>query len=75
MEYDVDLEELLDRRLREGGAPFSLLAAQGGVGVRMEGRQGLHALAKALSGVLVQDLAPFEVAAMADETPAPSPSP
>ena len=69
MEYDVDLERLLDARLRESGAPYALSAAMGGVGVRMEGRQGLHALAKALSGVLVQDLAPFEVAAMADETP------
>ena len=69
MEYDVDLEQMLDARLRESGAPYALSAAMGGVGVRMEGRQGLHALAKALSGVLVQDLAPFEVAAMADETP------
>ena len=59
MEYDVDLERLLDARLRESGAPYALSAAMGGVGVRMEGRQGLHALAKALSGVLVQDLAPF----------------
>ena len=69
MEYDVDLGALLEERLRRIGAPCALSAALGGVGVRMEGRQGLHALAKALSGVLVQDLAPFEVAAMADETP------
>ena len=69
MEYDVDLEALLERRLRESGAPYTLSAALGGVGVRMEGRQGLNALAKALSAVLIHDLAPFEVAAMADETP------
>ena len=69
MEYDVDLEALLERRLRESGAPYALSAALGGVGVRMEGRQGLNALAKALSAVLIHDLAPFEVAAMADETP------
>ena len=69
MEYDVDLEELLDRRLREGGAPFSLLAAQGGVGVRMEGRYGLEALARALGTLITEDLVSFEVAAMTDETP------
>jgi hypothetical protein len=71
MEYDVDLEELLDRRLREGGAPFSLLAAQGGVGVRMEGRYGLEALARALGTLITEDLVSFEVAAMTDETPLP----
>ena len=53
MEYDVDLESLLRDRLREGGAPFALSAVWGGVGVRMEGRQGLEALAKALSVVLM----------------------
>ncbi len=73
MEYDVDLEELLDRRLREGGAPFSLLAAQGGVGVRMEGRYGLEALARALGTLITEDLVSFEVAAMTDETPLPLP--
>lgn len=71
MEYDVDLERLLRDRLREGGAPFALSAAPGGVGVRMEGRQGLDALARALSAVLLQDLVSFEVAAMTDETPLP----
>ena len=35
MEYDVDLERLLDARLRESGAPYALSAAMGGVGVRM----------------------------------------
>ncbi len=69
MEYDVDLESLLDARLREGGAPYVLSAALGGVGVRMEGRQGLMALAHALGKVLVHDLASFEMAVMADETP------
>ena len=69
MEYDVDLETLLRTRLREGGAPFALSAAVGGVGVRMEGRQGLIALARALGEVLLYDLVPFEVAAMADKTP------
>ena len=69
MEYDVDLSTLLSDRLREGGAPFALSAALGGVGVRMEGRQGLHALARALGTVLVHDLVTFEVAAMTDETP------
>ena len=69
MEYDVDLERLLGDRLRETGAPFALSAAWGGVGVRLEGRQGLNALAKALSVVLIYDLVPFEVGAMADETP------
>ncbi len=69
MEYDVDLERLLDARLRESGAPYALSAAMGGVGVRMEGRQGLHALAQALGKVLIRDLVPFEVAAMADEAP------
>ncbi len=44
MEYDVDLERLLSDRLRETGAPFALSAAWGGVGVRLEGRQGLNAL-------------------------------
>ena len=43
MEYDVDLEGLLGARLREGGAPYALSSALGGVGVRMEGRQGLLA--------------------------------
>jgi len=69
MEYDVDLESLLAQRLREGGTPYALSAALGGVGVRMEGRQGLLALAEALGMVLVHDLVTFEVAAMADETP------
>ena len=69
MEYDVDLERLLSDRLRETGAPFALSAAWGGVGVRLEGRQGLNALSKALSMVLIYDLVPFEVGAMADETP------
>ncbi len=69
MEYDVDLEGLLKARLQESGAPYALSMAWGGVGVRMEGRQGLNALAKALAGVLIHDLAPFEVAVMADETP------
>ena len=69
MEYDVDLERLLSDRLRETGAPFALSAAWGGVGVRLEGRQGLNALSKALSVVLIYDLVPFEVGAMADETP------
>ena len=69
MEYDIDLESLLADRLREGGAPYALSAALGGVGVRMEGRQGLQALAQALGTVLVHDLVTFEVAAMADETP------
>jgi hypothetical protein len=69
MEYDVDLEGLLSARLRETGAPFALSAAWGGVGVRMEGRQGLDALSRALSAVLLHDLVPFEVGAMADETP------
>ncbi len=71
MEYDVDLEGLLGERLREGGAPYVLSAAAGGVGVRMEGRQGLLALARALGTVLVHDLVTFEVAVMADETPLP----
>ena len=71
MEYDVDLESLLRDRLREGGAPFALSAAWGGVGVRMEGRQGLQALASALGGVLLHDLVTFEVAGMADEMPLP----
>jgi hypothetical protein len=39
------------------------------VGGRLEGRQGLNALSKALSVVLIYDLVPFEVGAMADETP------
>ena len=69
MEYDVDLERLLSDRLRETGAPFALSAAWGGVGVRLEGRQGLNALSKALSVVLIYDLVPFEVGAMTDETP------
>lgn len=69
MEYDVDLEALLHARLREGGAPYALSAALGGVGVHMEGRQGLLALARALGRLLVHDLVTFEVAAMADETP------
>ena len=69
MEYDVDLEGLLSSRLRETGAPFALSAAWGGVGVRLEGRQGLSALAKALSVLLTYDLVPFEMGAMADETP------
>ena len=69
MEYDVDLEALLAERLREGGAPYALSAAPGGVGVRMEGRQGLLALSRALGAVLVHDLVTFEVASMADETP------
>ena len=69
MEYDVDLEELLSARLSEGGAPYALSVALGGVGVRMEGRQGLLALSQALGTVLVHDLVTFEVAAMADETP------
>ena len=69
MEYDVDLEGLLEARLRESGAPYALSAAWGGVGVRMEGRQGLNALANALAAVLIHDLVCFEVAAMADETP------
>ena len=41
MEYDVDLEELLGARLSEGGAPYALSDALGGVGVHVEGRQGL----------------------------------
>ncbi len=69
MEYDVDLEALLSQRLRESGTPFALSEALGGVGVRMEGRQGLSALAEALGAVLIHDLVTFEVAAMADETP------
>lgn len=69
MEYDVDLEGLLADRLGESGAPFVLSSALGGVGVRMEGRQGLTALAQALGRVLIHDLVPFEAAAMADETP------
>ena len=69
MEYDVDLNALLTARLREGGAPFTLSAALGGVGVRMEGRQGLLALSRALGEVLLHDLVTFEVAAMVDETP------
>ena len=69
MKYDVDLEELLSARLSEGGAPYALSVALGGVGVRMEGRQGLLALSQALGTVLVHDLVTFEVAAMADETP------
>ena len=69
MEYDVDLEKLLAMRLLEGGAPYALSSALGGVGVRMEGRQGLNALAEALGTVLVHDLAPFEMGVMADETP------
>ena len=56
MEYDVDLEGLLGARLREGGAPYALSSALGGVGVRMEGRQGLLALAEALGRVLIHDL-------------------
>ena len=69
MEYDVDLEELLGARLSEGGAPYALSDALGGVGVHMEGRQGLMALAQALGRVLIHDLVTFEMAAMADETP------
>lgn len=71
MEYDVDLARLLEPRLLESGAPYVLSSARGGVGVRMEGRPGLLALSKTLAEVLVHDLAPFEVAAMADETPLP----
>ena len=69
MEYDVDLNALLSVRLRESGAPFALSSAPGGVGVRMEGRQGLLSLARVLGAVLVHDLVPFEMASMADETP------
>ena len=69
MEYDVDLEELLGARLSEGGAPYALSDALGGVGVHVEGRQGLMALAQALGRVLIHDLVTFEMAAMADETP------
>ena len=69
MEYDVDLEALLHAHLQESGTPYTLSAAPGGVGVRMEGRQGLQALAQALGRVLLHDLVPFEAAAMADETP------
>ena len=69
MEYDVDLEKLLAMRLSEGGVPYALSEALGGVGVRMEGRQGLEALSEALGTVLIHDLAPFEMGAMADETP------
>lgn len=71
MEYHVDLEALLADRLRESGAPFALSSALGGVGVRMEGRQGLLALARALSGVLLHDLVPFAIGPLADETPLP----
>lgn len=71
MEYDVDLEALLETRLRESGAPFVLMPARGGVGVRMEGSQGLEALSRALGALLVRDLVAFEVAAMTDETPLP----
>ena len=71
MEYDVDLEGLLKARLQPSGAPYALSAAWGGVGVRMEGRQGLQALASALGGVLLHDLVTFEVAGMADEMPLP----
>ena len=73
MEYDVDLESLLDRRLREGGVPFTLSAARGGVGVRLEGPYGREALARALSALITEDLVSFEVAAMTDETPLPLP--
>ena len=69
MEYDVDLEALLHAHLQESGAPYTLSAAPVGVGVRMEGRQGLQALSQALGRVLLHDLVPFEAAAMADETP------
>ena len=69
MEYDVDLGSLLAAWLRESGAPYALSAALGGVGVRLEGRQGLNALAEALGHLLVHDLVPFEVAAITDETP------
>ena len=69
MEYDVDLEELLSSRLRESGAPYALSSALGGVGVRLEGRQGLLALSEALGTVLVHDLISFEMGAMADEMP------
>lgn len=69
MEYDVDLDGLLSVRLSESGAPYVLSSALGGVGVRMEGRQGLLALSHALGTVLIHDLAAFEMAAMADETP------
>ena len=69
MEYDVDLGSLLDERLRESGVPYTLSAAWGGAGVRMEGRQGLQALAHVLGKVLIHDLVPFEVAVLADETP------
>ena len=71
MEYDLDLETLLGERLRETGAPYALSIARGGVGVRMEGRQGLLALSKALGTVLIHDLVTFEAAAMTDETPLP----
>ena len=71
MEYDVDLESLLRDRLQEGGAPYTLSAAWCGVGVRMEGRQGLESLSKSLSRVLICDLVTFEAAAMTDETPLP----
>ena len=69
MEYDVDLNALLAARLRASGAPFSLSAALGGVGVHMEGRQGLMALSQAVGTVLLHDLVSFEAAAMVDETP------
>ncbi len=69
MEYDVDLEKLLSFRLKESGAPYVLSSALGGVGVRLEGRQGLLALSEALGTVLVHDLISFEMGTMADEMP------
>lgn len=67
--YDVDLAELAGRRLLTYPNAFTVLPADGGARVTIEGDDAMQLAAAATAAILLKDLIYFELAGMADALP------
>ena len=69
LEYDVPLERLFGRRLREAQAEGTLQPIPDGVQIRLIGEDALQRLAEATARVLLRDLQYLALARMTDDMP------
>lgn len=69
LEYDVPLERLLARRLKEAGGAATIEPVEDGVRVRMVGEDALLLLSEATARLLLRDLQYLVLARMTDATP------